>query len=259
MVISGGRTRAEILAWTIPDADLEVYKPATLPHATDSARMVFAVTHEGWWHSATDTVIFDAMLTHLPVDAISTLTIPDRTRLSKKVWLSHAPRLVMLKRIRLVPCAFKEFRKMHAEDPLPDSPPRLPQLTKLVLLDVSLTTLKTYQMRGMLIKRVDVGDPEHVLDPHMSTVAEWATQSLAETVGDAQGPAETPTRGEPDFSDWQEGLRFDSEEEGSTTDDDEHDGGTDALYGDAGRNEDEVEEGEWDDYDYDTDPHSDEF
>ena len=135
ILISGERTSAEVVAWTMPDADVKVCDPDTLFSASVSARLMFAATGINW-HYGADTAIFDALLTLLPVNSVSTLTAQNRTRLSKEFWLSHAPRWPLLERVRLVPTAVKAFRDMLVEDAPPDGP-RLPSLTKLTLVELS--------------------------------------------------------------------------------------------------------------------------
>ena len=135
-----------------------------MDEAAVSARLVWTVRPDSGWRDGTDTVMFDAMLSHLPLDAISTLSARNNTRLSKEVWLSHAPRLTMLKRALLVPTAVRAFGEMLEEDAPPNGFPRLPQLTKLILSYVSLTALRTYHLYDMPLKRKEDGAPLEALD-----------------------------------------------------------------------------------------------
>jgi len=208
ILFNGTKRRAEIIAWTVPDADVEVQDPITLLGAAVSARVVFSATSDISWRDDTDTEVFDAMLTHLPLNAISTLSVHDSTRLSEKFWLHHAPRLDTLKQARLAPTAVRAFREMLELDAPPSLPPRLPQLTKLALVGFPLTALKAYHLRDMLVKRAEQGAPFEVLDLRTCVAAERAIQLLAEIVDNVQGPVEVLKRGDPAFFNWKGGVGF---------------------------------------------------
>jgi len=229
ILFNGTTRRAEIIAWTVPDADVEVHDPITLLDAAVSARVVFSATSdvsESWRHDA-DTEVFGAMLTHLPLNAISTLSVHDSIRLSEEFWLHHAPRLDTLKQARLATTAFRAFRKMLELDVPPSLPLRLPQLTKLALVGFPLTALKTYHLRDMLVKRAEQGAPLEVLNLRTCVATERAIQLLAEIVDNVQGPAEMLKRENPAFSDWRGGV-------GLFDKDDNEDGypeGYDSWYG----------------------------
>jgi len=139
------------------------------------------------WDYGVDAAIFDAVLTLLPVNLVSTFTVQNRTRLRKEFWLSHASRLPLLEQARLVTTSVRAFGEMLAED-TPPGGPRLPSLTKLILLDVTLTALRTCHLRDMLIKRVEQGAPLEVLDLRTCIAADRAIQFLAEIVVDVQEP-----------------------------------------------------------------------
>ena len=78
ILITGERTRAEVVAWTTPDADVKVFDSDTLSSASVSACLMFAATGMNW-QNGTDTAISDALLTLLPVDSVSTLTAQNLT------------------------------------------------------------------------------------------------------------------------------------------------------------------------------------
>jgi hypothetical protein len=218
ILLDGEQTCVEMVTWTAPDAELGVHNRITLRHAADSARVHFFAIG-GHWNYGTDTAIIDALLTHLPVHSISTLTVQKDTQLSKEVWLCHAPRLAMLKRVRLACSAVGSFRRMLAEDAPLDRPPRLPLLTKLILFKVSLTVRRTYRLRHTLIKRMKQGAPLENLDLRTCDADERGIQLLAEIVGNVQGPARPPKMGDPAFFDWEGGVGSPGEEDESTDDD----------------------------------------
>ena len=100
--------------------------------ASASARVVSNVMSNSTWRHGTDSNIVDALLTYLPINAISALSMEGDTQLNKAIWLRHAQRLAMLNRVYLVSTALRAFRQMLAED-APRKGPRLPRLTKLIL------------------------------------------------------------------------------------------------------------------------------
>jgi len=250
ILFNGEATLAEIVAWTVPDAGVEFYSPLDFEKATISAPLVLNVSPESRWREGTDTVLFDAMLSHLPLDAISTLSAQNTTRLSKEVWLSHAPRLTMLKRAVLVPTAVRAFRQMLEEGATPDGLPRLPQLTKLVLSEVSLTALRAHHLRDMLVKRKEQGAPLEALDLRTCIGTESAFQMLSETVGNVQVPEKIPQVELSAVFNWEGRVGpFDEGEE--RTDDDEYDDGPGPWYGPMDEDEEDEEdedEDEFDDY-----------
>ncbi|KAF8492751.1 hypothetical protein F5888DRAFT_1927417 [Russula emetica] len=188
ILIAGERTCTEVYAWSMPDVDVKVCDLDTLGDMSRSACLLFAAKGN-MWRNGVDTAIFDALLTLLPVNSVVTLTAQNLTRLSKESWLGHASRMPLLEQARLVPAAVSAFREMLAEDILLDSDgPQLPMLTKLILLDVRLTAIRTYHLGDMLIKRVEQGVPLEVLDLRTCIAADRAIQFLAEIVVDVQEP-----------------------------------------------------------------------
>lgn len=76
---------------------------------------------------------------------------------------------------------------MLAEDAPPDGP-RLSSLTELILVEVTLTELRTSCLRDMLIKRVEQGVPLEVLDLRQCVVACRVIRWLTEIVVDVEEP-----------------------------------------------------------------------
>jgi hypothetical protein len=245
ILLDGGSTHAQIVAWTVPDADVDVCDSGTLFEASASARLVWCVTSDGGWRDRTDTIIFDAMLSTLPLNAISTLSAQNKARLTKEVWLSHAPRLTMLQRVLLAHTAVRAFRKMLVEDVPPDGLPRLPQLTKLILFKVPLTVLRTYRLCDMLVQRKEHGVPLEALDLRMCISTERAIELLSETVGSVQRPpVNLKTEELSMFTNWEGNFGpFDEEER---TEDVEFYDGPVSWYGSMAEDEDEDED-EFDD------------
>ena len=249
IILMGGEEHAEIVAWTVPDAEVKVCDPGTLTKAAVSARLVFSVESDSEWRDGVETAVFDPMLSHLPLNAISTLSVQNDTRLSKELWLSLAPMLTKLNRVLLVSAAVRAFGEMLEEDAPPNGLPRLPRLTKLILFKVQLTKPVTYQLRDMLVKRKRHGAPLEVLDLSTCIGTERAIGLLSKIVGNVQRPAKTLEMiGLSEFSDWEESVSsFDEEEH---TDVDEYDDGPGFWHGLMAEGEDEDEdEDESDDYD----------
>ena len=189
-LFSSGRTHVKVVAWTLPDAELEECDPRYLSSTSIPARFKLMFTATGSnWNPGVDAEIIDALLMLLPVDSVSTLATQSHTRLNKGFWLTHAPRWLSLERVSLVPTAIKPFRDMLAEDVPPDGP-RLSSLTKLILVDVKLTVLRIYDLRDVLIERVEQGVPLESLDLHgcEEPCPRRAEHIFAEIVVDVQGP-----------------------------------------------------------------------
>ena len=238
ILIAGETSFAEVVTWTMPGADVKVCGLDTLVDMLPSACLLFAAKNDEWNYGV-ETTIFDALLTLLPMNSVSTLTAHNRTRLGKESWLRHASRLPLLEQARLVPSSVGAFWEMLAED-TPPYCPRLPSLTRLILLDVTLTALRTYHCRGMLIKRVEQGVPLEVLDLSTCDAADRAIQLLAEIVVDVQEPLGAVMEMDQDFNHVEIGY----------CDEVECDDGQGSWYGDM----DDVEgEDEYEDEDEDED------
>ncbi|KAI0288811.1 hypothetical protein BC826DRAFT_971340 [Russula brevipes] len=223
--VDGMRTRAEILAWTVPETGFEVHGSTTLLGTPSSARVAFSATCTRWPRGM-NTAILDTMLAAFPTDFIRDLTVQGLTRLGKGVWLNHASRWPLLQQARLVPTALKAFREMLAEE-APSNGPRLPSLTKLILVNDSLTVARTYHFLDMLKERVKQGVPFQALDLRTCVAADHAIKLLTEIVVDVQGP-EVPleVEGDPAFFNW-------NREAGTVEDEENEDDGADknVYYG----------------------------
>jgi hypothetical protein len=176
--------RVMVDARTMPDADVNFCNPNLSFSAS-----VFVGRGSVEWPHGVDAAIFDSLLTLLPVNSVSTLIARNDTRLSKEFWLSHAPRLPWLEQARLVPTQVKAFRDMLAEDAPPDGP-RLPLLTRLALVKVTLTPSRTFHLCDMLMERVEQGVPLEVLDLRLCVAAGRAIQLLKEIVVDVEEPSD---------------------------------------------------------------------
>ena len=205
-------TDTKVVTWTTPGADVKAYGLDDLVDMSRSACFLFAARgYRNGWKCGVNTIIFDALLTILPMNSISTLTVQNTTRFNKEFWLRHAPRYPLLEQARLKHISVRTFVEMLAEDTPSDSP-RLPSLTRLILQSVTLSALKTYRLGNMLIKRVEQGVPLECLDLRKCAAAKLTTQLLTEIVLDVQEPLNPPPIVIDDiFFDWYEGSRYENE------------------------------------------------
>ena len=208
ILIAGGRASTEVLTWTTPGDDVKACSPDTLDDMTSSTCLLFSAKGH-LWREGVQTEVFDALLTLLPVNSVSTLTTQNRTRLSKEFWLKHASRLSLLEQARLYPTAVRGFKEMLAEyTPLDLDGPRLPMLTKLILLNVGLNEMGALHLGDMLIERVERGVPLEYLDLRTCVATNRAIQLLAETVVDVQ---ELPDKSPMEMADYFNREEYDRE------------------------------------------------
>ena len=238
ILIAGERKRTEVLTWTTPGADVKVCDLDTLSDMSGSACLQFSATSNSWCYGV-DNAIFDELLSLLPMNSVSTLSAQNCTRLSKKSWLKHASNLHLLEQARLVPTAVKAFRGMLAEDtPVNPDGPRLPMLTKLILLDVNLNKMRTLCLRDILIERVEQGVPLEYLDLRTCVAADRTIQLLAEIVVDVQEPLDTAPE---EFFGWQKKKKGSEYYNEVRFDDDAHDSWYDNMDDSEDEDEDEGE------------------
>ncbi len=198
VLIRGERTRVDILAWLVPDIDVDVQGPPTL---LDATRVALSVTSRDWFRPDTYIEILDAAMAALPLDSIVTLIAQNPTRLDERVWRRHAPRLPLLQRVRLAPPAARGFREMMLQDNGGREFPLLPSLTKFHLIDTVLSARRALRLCDALMKRVEQGVPLETLDLSMSAVTDHTVRMLSQIVVDVWGPAEAlETKGLPWYS-----------------------------------------------------------
>ena len=185
ILIDSKRNHAEVLAWTMSGADLKFRDPNVKDHVSVPPSLIFTAT--GIWSFRVNNAILEAFLTLLPVNTISTLTTRNDASLSKKFWVSHTPRWPLLKRASLVARTFSAFMSALTDDAPPDGP-RLPWLTKLNLVYVTVDASMTRYLRAMLIQRVEQGVPLERLDLSMSFVDDGDIHLLREIVVDVKEP-----------------------------------------------------------------------
>jgi F-box-like len=193
ILISGEGDRAKVLGWTMPDADIKVSLPFWESYigASGPPCIVFTATlsaTRGFWDYGVARGVSDYFLTELPVDFVSTVITQNCTPPCKEFWIYHASRWPLLEHVLLLPATFLAFRDMLAED-VPSDGPRLPLLTKLTLIDDTLTELGTSHLCDMLIERVEQGVPLEVLDLSTCVADDRSIQLLREIVVDVHDEA----------------------------------------------------------------------
>jgi hypothetical protein len=186
ILIDGKTTHADVLAWTVPDADLKRSDPNVSVRASVPAHFKFAATGRNW-DDGVHAAILDDFFSYLPVNSISTLTTQNKPELSKEFWVTHAPKWSLIERATLVPTTVKGFRDMLAEGAPPDGP-RFPSLTKLTLVDIMLTVPRAYDLRDMILQRGEQGVPLHDLDLRTCVADVRAVGLLEEIVVEIQEP-----------------------------------------------------------------------
>jgi hypothetical protein len=214
ILIGGHSGWAVVHAWT-------TFNDPNLVHTSVPADFTFTAVGSDWYPGVY-TAILDALLTLLPMNSVSILTSQNIIGLSKDFWLSHVPKWPKLEQANLGPITIKAFRDMLAEDAPPDGP-RLPSLTKLVLEEVGVTVPSAYDLRDMLIERVEQGAALEVLDSRTCVADDRAIRLLAEIVADVQQPlaSRPPRRTRGRIKDWQNAWYPDTKDEYELEDSDE--------------------------------------
>jgi hypothetical protein len=205
VLISSEPSYAEVrvLAWPVPDIDVEAHDLSTLLAATLPARVAISLRRRiSWFKPDTRLEMLDLMMTGLPLEDLVTLAVNDLRSYSsepfhqlelQRFWLHLLPRWPLLQCVRLGRPVAHEFIMMLLEDNGGRERPLLPSFTKLVM--INLPTYSLLRLCDALMKRVEQGVPVETLDlrmciPHPEWAEDWF-QSLSEIVVDVLGPVET--------------------------------------------------------------------
>jgi hypothetical protein len=180
----------EILAWALPDMDVELPNPTPFLDVMRSARVAFSV--DDGWGQETQLRVFDSLMGTLPLDNLVTLTATNHDwTLEKQFWLRYTQGWPLLRRMSLTASSAFGFREMLLKDNGGRKSPLLPSLTKLVLIDTVLCTNRTVRLCNALMKRVEQGVPLETLDLRTCVSASRPIELLSEIVVDVMGPKET--------------------------------------------------------------------
>ena len=192
MVISGYTTHADILLWTVPDADKEHRDNDSFTRASLSARAVFTASNQ-LWEFMTETAIYDTVLASLPTSSLATLTVLNFSVVTRNIWLRYTPRWSSLTRVRLGCTVMRPFIDALTEDAPPEGP-LLPSLVNLVITGTPLTMDTAQRLREMLLVRMRQGVPIQTLDLCGCAVLDGAMELIGDIVADTRRPtgAELP-------------------------------------------------------------------
>ena len=179
---------AGIVAWSRPRADTDggLGNTVSLRDGLHLARVAFSTIMLPNRTAEEYTPLHDALLTALPLNSITSLTVDGRMPLNKKLWSSHAPRWLELERVRLFSTAVPAFREMLKDAPC--GVPLLPSLEELIVVNVFLDAKRVYYLYDMLIELVELEIPIRTLDLRLCIVTNRAVKLLSEIVVDVQGP-----------------------------------------------------------------------
>jgi hypothetical protein len=205
VLIKSGRHHADLLAWPVPDIDVQVHDLPTLLPSTLPPRVALSFRRNGYLDTDARLDILDIMMTGLPLDGLVTLAAHnlrsmyfERYRRVEHFWLHLSPKWPLLQRVRLSHPAAIGFVAMLLADNGGRERPLLPSLREIVIANFSSHLLRC--LCDALMKRVEQGVPVETLDlrmciPHSeddeeTSAKDWI-QLLSEIVVDVLGPEET--------------------------------------------------------------------
>jgi hypothetical protein len=127
--------RAEILAWSVPNIDVEVLKdPPIFLAETLPVRVAISFTDISMFSPATSLELLDVAMAALPLDGLVTLIAQDFVIPDELFWFRHAPRWPLLRHVRLAAPIDRGFKEMLLRDDEGPDNLLLPSLKELVLV-----------------------------------------------------------------------------------------------------------------------------
>ncbi|KAF8257836.1 hypothetical protein EI94DRAFT_1756657 [Lactarius quietus] len=191
MVIRDNKGYLSILAWTLPDIDVEMHDRHAFLGATLPTRVALSFKGDKCAHLE----ILDTVMAGLPLDGLVMLSAEDITShqvvkglSTQQFWLRHSPRWPLLRRVRLTCFVLHGFTDMLLEDNGGRDGLLLPSMTELVLARRQLDADLTRYLCDALMKRVEEGVPLELIDLRMNypLYSDYpaATQLLSEIVVD---------------------------------------------------------------------------
>ncbi|KAH9166925.1 hypothetical protein EDB89DRAFT_180479 [Lactarius sanguifluus] len=164
---------ANVLAWPVPDIDVEVQDLPTWPPTTLSPRVKLSIRSKEWSSSDTNIEVLRAAMAALPLNSLVMTAqriyfydiygYPPR-HLSAQFWLPHILKWPFLQRVRLGKSTGQGFITMLLEGNGERGSPLLPSLTELVLECIELEHHWTLRLCDALMRRVEQGVPLEILD-----------------------------------------------------------------------------------------------
>ena len=194
VLIRGKKTRVDILAWPVPNINVEVQWP-TLLASTAPARVVLSLRSSDWKNVDTPNEVLGMAMRAVPLDGLVTLIIQDfLTPPFEQPWLPNMPKFPLLQHLRLASTVATKFIDWLQADNGGPEDPLLPSLKELVVVDADLHGDWTLRLCESLMKRVEQGVPLEMLDlrtcrPDPDYPA--AVRLLGEIVVNVLGPEET--------------------------------------------------------------------
>ncbi|KAF8257834.1 hypothetical protein EI94DRAFT_1835371 [Lactarius quietus] len=184
MVIGSTEGHLNILAWTVPDIDVEMHDPPGFLGATLPPRVALSFKCENWGVSHLE--ILNMVMAGLPLDGLVMLAAQDVNTSSQlagdlststqQFWLSHSPKWSLLRRVRLA----------HSVHQLVLANGRLDADLTRYLCDASMKRVELGFPFGMLDLRISYPD-----DCNNSAAAQLLSEIMVDVVGLVVGPYDT--------------------------------------------------------------------
>jgi hypothetical protein len=137
-------SRADILAWSVPNIDVELHDSLTT--ALPSTRMALSFRSKFSLYEYID--VLDTTLAGLPLDGLVTLVsyfqnsgYYGRKLPTERFWLRLSQMWPLLQRVLLTPVSARGFLEMLLEDKGEHKGPLFPSLTELGMVNLSLFEL----------------------------------------------------------------------------------------------------------------------
>ena len=187
--------RMEILAWPVPNIDVEVQESLTFPIATPPAHVVLSITSKDWDDFDNHLEFLGTVMAAFPLDGLVTLIAQDLASWRfEQFWHHNSLKWPLLRRVRLTSVLATRFTDWLLADDGGCEDPLLPSLKELVLVDTQLDEHLTRVLCDALMKRVEQEVPLEMLDLRTCSpdpANPGAVQLLSEIVVDVRGPEET--------------------------------------------------------------------
>ena len=155
MLIRSNGYRADILAWSVPNIDVEAQDPhTTFLTKTPPTRVALSFTYSDGSFIGASIELLDEAIAALPLDGLVTLVAQDFA-IPQAFWFHHVPRWSLLRHVQLAAPSDDGFKQMLMIDNGGQENPLLPSLEELVLIgtlsiDWALTLTKRVSQQGPL-------------------------------------------------------------------------------------------------------------
>ena len=160
LIRSNGR-RVDILAWSVPNIDVETQDPPTFLAETLPPRVALSFTYLNGSPLRNPIELLDTAIAALPLDGLVTLVVQDFV-INEAFYFRHVPRWSLLCHVRLAAPSDHGFKQMLMRDDGGQENPLLPSLKELVLVG-TLSNNWTLALTNRVSKR----GPLELLDLRM--------------------------------------------------------------------------------------------